>query len=115
MLNKLRERIVLLNVVVGVDDELNRIEKLTPIKEVWASVEVKNTAYVGTDTGERPETRYKVTIRRTDAAFLYVYWKNKVYRLTAPSYDVDYKYTCFEMVGTNGEELITTNFFKECR
>ena len=95
----LSERITLIGVTETVDDELNRIETLVDLATVWAFIEFKSSNFDKTATGERPEVRYKVTMRKNDINFLYIRWRGTVYNLDAPKHDVDRKYTVFEMVG----------------
>lgn len=98
-ISDLQERITLLQAVTETDDELNRVETLRDVATVWANVEPKNSVYDTTATGERAEVRYKVTMRKNDIVFDYVRWRNVVYNLLVPKYDVERKYTVFEMVG----------------
>ena len=49
-----REKVVLLKASVTVDDELNRVETVAPVKECWAAVEVKSTSIENTPAGTRP-------------------------------------------------------------
>ena len=98
-ISELSERITLLGVVETTDAELNRIESLKEVATVWAKVETKNSVYDTTSTGERPEVRYKVTIRKTPIDFIYVRWRGTVYNMLTPKYDIESRYTVFEMVG----------------
>ena len=98
-ISELSERITLVGVVETLDAELNRIESLKDVATVWAKVEPKSSAYDGTPTGERAEVRYKVTIRKNPTEFTYIRWRGEVYNMLAPKYDVESRYTVFEMVG----------------
>lgn len=105
----LRERILLVNTEWKIDKELNRIEKNVPVQEVWANIEAKSSNYENTDAGTKPLIKYKVTIRKNEAEFVKVFWKDKYYEVLQPRYS-DLKYTYFEMSGIHGEKHIATEF-----
>ena len=105
-----RERILLSKIQWTTDKELNRIEKIVPVKEVWANIEVKSSNNEKTETGTRPEITYKVIIRKTNVDFSHIVWKGKHFLMTAPEYEIDHKYKYFEMVGIYGDKNIITEF-----
>lgn len=108
--NDLRERVQLLRIQWKTDEELNRKEYLLQVAEVFACVEVKNSANESTETGVRPMHRYKVTIRKNNLEFEYIKYKDCLYKLTAPAYDIDNKYTVFEVGGIYGKTPELTEY-----
>lgn len=95
-----RDKVTLMRTIVTTDKELNRIESIVPIKEVWAVVEVKSAGVDATPAGEKPVIKYTVTLRAQDIAFNYpelnyLKYKGKLLRLSAPWYS-DVKYVTIE-------------------
>lgn len=98
-ISDLQERITLVGVKITTDAELNRIETLVDLAIVWANIENKSSNFDNTATGEKPKVKYKVTIRKNNVDFKYIRWRGNVYDLANPKFDVDRKYTMFEMTG----------------
>lgn len=99
-----RDRITLCQVQWKIDDELNRKEVLVPVAERWASVTAKTSNINATQTGTRPEIVYSVVLRKTNVDFEYAIYKGTTCALKAPKYDVDNKYTYFEMTKLDSKE-----------
>lgn len=112
-----REKVVLLKASVTVDDELNRVETVAPVKECWAAVEVKSTSIENTPAGTRPEIKYLITLRkqRTRPDFDYVKFREKVLQLAVPWYEYENKYIIIEAVESVGKRCIITEFSQGCR
>lgn len=111
LISDFRDKITLLQTKVTLDSELNRVEALVPLKEVWAVVEVKNAGVDTTPAGEKWQVKYKITVRRQEVNSEYILYKGKTLRLTTPAYDFDNannnKYVCFEAVEVVGKKCIT--------
>ena len=101
-----RDRITLLEIQWEIDSEMNRKEILVPKKTVWASITAKSSSFDNTQAGTRPEIIYDVVLRKINMDFGYVQYKGKICSLKAPKYDVDNKYTVFQMVEIDGNEHI---------
>ena len=95
---EMREKITLCKLVSTVDGELNRIESVVPVQEVWARVEARTTNVDVTAAGSRPEIHYIFTIRKQAIQCDCVQYKGKTLYLTKPYYDVDFKYIVIEAV-----------------
>lgn len=90
------DKITLCRAVSTVDNELNRIETVEPVQDVWARVEVRNSIVDGTTAGSRPEIRYTITIRQQSIVCDYIRYKGRLLRVTAPWYPVENKYIVIE-------------------
>lgn len=94
-----RDRITLCKFVATVDDELNRVYSIVPVREVWAVVAVKSANVVETTAGFRPELQYEIIIRNQVINGIdCIKWKDKILNLSKPNYHLNSKYIIFEAV-----------------
>lgn len=104
----MRERIIVYLVTRERDSELNVIERLRECREVWAAVEVRSAVDDTTPTGERPELKYRFTVRYdkdvleliTNAGK--VGYNDKILTLAAPAYTLEHTYIQFDAVEIAG-------------
>lgn len=97
-ISEFREKVTLCKANLLIDDELNRIEHIVPIKSVWSSVHVKGSVVDNTVAGIKPEITYSIIIRNQHVDFDYVRYRGKLLKLTRPYYEVDVKYIQIEAV-----------------
>lgn len=89
---QLREKVILCRLLKTTDSELNRVETISPVLEVWAEVVVKGSTIDNTTATSRPELHYEITIRKQAITCDCIKWRDKVLYLTAPYYEKDNKY-----------------------
>lgn len=95
---ELRERITLCRLASTVDSELNRIETVVPVQEVWARAEVRSSNVDDTTAGTRPELRYVFTIRYQSINCDCIQWHGKTLYLDRPWYAISPRFIVIEAV-----------------
>ena len=87
-----RAKVMLCRLLKTTDNELNRVETIQPIKEVWADITVNNSNIDTTTASTRPTLKYDILIRKESVSFDCLKYQNRVLYLTEPYYEVNNKY-----------------------